>query len=78
MSLWNGLRRTDIWLNEKLGGNKGETISSRLGRYIEDSSRPLRGWVARVFCRTVLLPLGLLLDNNWKHCRKSINEKYKK
>ena len=62
------------WLN----GNEGETISSRLGRYIEDKSNPVRGWAARIFCRTVLLPLGILADNSWKHCRENIQEKYKK
>lgn len=75
--MFKKLLECDIWLNEKLGGNKGETISSRLGRYIEDKSEPVRGWMARIFCRTVLLPLGLLLDNSWKHCRESINQKYK-
>ena len=72
------LRDIDVWLNEKMGGKTGETISSRLGRYIEDRSRPARGWAARVLCRTVLLPLGLLLDNSWKHCRENINSKYKR
>lgn len=73
MSLFNGLRRADVWLNEKLGGNKGETISSRLGRHIENRNC----WPCRIFCRTVLLPLGILLDRDFKHCRKSINEKYR-
>lgn len=76
--MFKQLLKLDIWLNEQLGGREGETISSRLGRYIEDKSKPARGWIARIFCRTVLLPLGLLLDNSWKHCRESIQDKYRK
>ena len=68
----------DIWINVHwFNGNEGETISSRLGRYIEDKSRPARGWAARIFCRTILLPLGILADNSWKHCRENIQERYK-
>jgi len=73
-----GLRDFDIFLNEKAGGNEGETISSRWGRYIEDKSKPARAWTMRVVCRTVLLPLGIVDGSKGKHCRESINEKYKR
>lgn len=72
-----GLRDFDIWVNEKAGGKKGETISSRWGRYIEDKSKPARAWTARIVCRTVLLLPSVLLTGKWKHCRESINEKYR-
>jgi len=71
------LRDTDIWINEKAGGKEGETISSRWGRYIEDKSKPARAWTARVICRTILLPLGIVDGSKGKHCRESINEKYR-
>lgn len=71
------LKAFDIRVNEFFGGNKGETISSRWGRYIRDDTNPIRAWAARVVCRTILLPLGWILDNHWKHCVKSINQKYK-
>ena len=71
------IRDADIWVNKQFGGKKDETVSSRWGRYIEDKTRPARGWTARVVCRTFLLPIGILLDMSWKHCRKSVNEKYK-
>lgn len=68
----------DIWVNYRLlNGNEGETISSRLGRYIE-SDNIYKEWSAKIFCRTVLLPLGILLDRDWKHCRKNIQERFRK
>lgn len=69
----------DKWVNYKiLNGNEGETISSRLGRYIERDNGP-KSWWSRLFCRTVLLPLGIIMRNeDWKHCRDSIQEKYRK
>ena len=72
------LRDFDIWLNEKAGGNEGETISSRWGRYIEDKTKPARGWTARVICRTILLPLGIVDGSKGKHCRGAINDKYRR
>lgn len=77
MSLWDFLIGLDIKINETLGGNKGETISSRLGRYIEDKSKPARAWLSRIFCRTVLLPLGLLIDKSFTHCRDNIQDEFK-
>lgn len=73
------LRNADIWVNENFpfaNGKKGETLSSRWGRYIEDKTRPARGWTMRVVCRTVLLPLGLVDGSKGKHCRGAINDKY--
>ena len=72
------LRDIDIKINEAFGGNEGETISSRWGRYIEDKSKPVRGWVMRIICRTVLLPLGLVDGSGGKHCRGAINDKYRR
>lgn len=71
------LRDFDIAVNEKFGGKEGETISSRWGRYIEDKSKPARGWAARIVCRTILLPLGIVDGSKGKHCREAINDKYK-
>ena len=65
------LVRKDKQLNAFLGGTREHTVSYRLGRYIESSKRPLRAWLARAFCRTILLPLALLLGQGWKHCRKT-------
>jgi hypothetical protein len=70
-------RDGDVWVNEKAGGKEGETISSRLGRYIEDKSKPARGWAARIICRTILLPLGIVDGSKGKHCKESVNEKHK-
>jgi hypothetical protein len=79
MVVFKKLEEWDIWINVHIfKGNKGETISSRLGRYIENKSKPVRGWMARIFCRTVLLPLCLILDNSWKHCRENIQKKYQR
>lgn len=78
MSIFSKLRNLDIWANERLGGNKGETISSRLGRYIEDDNHKVRGWASRFFCRIGLLPLGIFIDKSWKHCRSSIDKRFKK
>lgn len=68
------LIKLDIWVNELFGGKKGETISSRWGRYIEDETKPVRGWVARIVCRTILLPLGLVDGSKGKHCRGAANK----
>lgn len=65
------LIKLDKRLNGLLGGNPDRTISYRLGRYIESSKRPLRAWAARVFCRTVLLPLAIIFRQGWKHCRET-------
>lgn len=62
--IWQKLVELDKWLNGKLGGNPDETISYRLGYHI----RKRNCWPCRIFCRTVLLPLGILLDKSWKHC----------
>lgn len=74
----------DIWINVHVfKGNEGETISSRLGRYIEDKSKPVRGWMARIFCRIFLLPLSAVLvrlglqKHPFKHCRESIQDEFK-
>lgn len=67
----------DIWVNYKLlNGKEGETISSRLGRYIERDNS-IKSWASKIFCRTVLLPLGILFDGSWKHCRESITEEHR-
>lgn len=75
----NSLVEFDKYVNhEWLNGNHGETISSRLGRYIEGDNI-WKEWSSRIFCRTVLLPLGIIMNNkDWKHCRDSIQEKYRK
>ena len=78
MSIWDFLVSLDIKANEVMGGNKGETISSRLGRYIKDDSRKLRAWASRLFCRTVLLPLGILLDRSFTHCVDNIQDEHRK
>ena len=66
------LIKLDIWVNVYVfKGNEGETISSRLGRKIEDKDCM---W-CRLFCRTILLPLAILLRNkDLKHCKDSISE----
>lgn len=75
LRLW----QLDIWLNHKLfNGNEGETISSRLGRYIEGDNI-WKEWSAKIFCRTVLLPLAFIMrDKDWKHCREHIDERFRK
>ena len=69
----------DKWLNHKIfNGYEGETISSRLGRYIEGDNI-WKEWSAKIFCRTVLLPLGIILrDKHLKHCREHIDERFRK
>lgn len=64
--IWQWLKAKDIQLNEFLGGTKGETISSRLGRHINRDGCIL----CKVFCRVPLIFLG------WKHCKKSIQDEY--
>ena len=73
----NSLIGFDAWVNYKLlNGNEGETISSRLGRYIERDNS-IKSFASKVFCRTILLPLGIIFDNSWKHCRESIQEEHR-
>lgn len=67
------LIKKDIQFNEFLGGNKGETISSRLGRHIMRDNC----FLCRLFCRVILLPLGILINRDYKHCRDSIQKRYK-
>ena len=66
--------RIDMFLNYALGGNKNETISSRLGRKIErDGCLP-----CKLFCRIFLLPLGIIFNKNaFRHCRESIQEEHR-
>ena len=71
----NFLIKLDVWINVHVfRGNEGETISSRLGRKIEDKDCM---W-CRIFCRTILVPLAIVLRNkDLKHCRDSIQDKHK-
>lgn len=76
--MWQWFLDLDIQLNEFLGGNKGETISSRLGRKIEDKNC----WTCRIFCRVYLIPVSIILwlrgkGFHWKHCREYIQEEYR-
>ena len=63
------------WINYNLlNGNKGETVSSRLGRKIERDNC----FTCRVFCRTFLLVLAVIFRNkDLKHCRDSIQEQFR-
>jgi hypothetical protein len=70
----NFLIRLDIWINVHIfRGKEGETISSRLGRKIEDKDCI---W-CRIFCRTFLLPLAIIFKQGGKHCRKAIQDRYR-
>lgn len=57
-----------------LGGNKGETISSRLGRHIKYRNC---NW-CKLFCRGFLWILGPIAKNkNWfRHCKESIQSEF--
>lgn len=64
MKLWEWLVKKDKQLNEIMGGDSDKTISWRLGKNI----RKHNCWPCRIFCRTILLPLGFILNKSWKHC----------
>lgn len=72
--LWQWLYDKDVQLNKLLGGNKGETISSRLGRHINRDGCIL----CKVFCRLILLPLGAVLNKDYRHCKKSIQTEFER
>jgi len=70
------LLKADKWINYViLRGNKGEYISSRLGRHIKRDDC----FACKFFCRVILLPLGLIFNKNpFRHCVESIQTKYVK
>ena len=65
----------DIYFNYYwFNGNKGETISSRLGRRI----KYYNCYPCKLFCRGILWVLGPFANNkNWfRHCKESIQKEY--
>lgn len=68
------LLKLDKWVNHKIfRGHEDETISSRLGRKIEEDNCV----GCRLFCRTVLLPLAIIFKQGAKHCRAAIQDEHR-
>ncbi len=63
--------------HEWFKGNKGETVSSRLGRVIERDDCFVCTWSAKIFCRLGLAPLAWILGQGSHHCVKSIQPEFR-
>lgn len=77
--LWRLFIKIDIIINEYLfNGNRGETLSSRMGRRIQRQRK--EGTKCRwcqFICRVVLKPLAKMLGQE-KHCEESIQDEFKR
>ena len=65
--IWNVLIAIDQFFNVIFGGDPDETISSRLGKWLDYPKTTLRYKIANIIC-------FLLRKLDEKHCRRSIEK----